>query len=65
MNTALVDRPNFLKKDADGRWYSVPAAEEEAFIQAVEAIMNVDFMSAEWHEANEDFNSRFGAYLKD
>ncbi len=65
MNTALADRPNILKKDADGRWYSIPVAEEESFVQAVESIMNAEFMSSEWHEANDDLNSRFGANLKE
>ena len=64
MTTELATRPNILKKDADGRWYSIPVVEEDAFVQAVEATMNAEFMSSEWHEANDDLNSRFGAYLK-
>jgi len=65
MTTELATRPNILKKDADGRWYSIPVGEEDAFVQAVEAIQNADFMSDEWSEANDDLNSRYGAYLKE
>lgn len=65
MNTALASRPNVLKKDSDGRWYSIPVAEEDAFVQAAEAVELADFMSAEWHDAQDDLNNRFGSYRKD
>lgn len=65
MTTALTDRPNVLKKDADGRWYSIPSNEEDAFVQAVEATMLSEFMTAEWNEANDDLESQYGQYRKD
>lgn len=65
MTTALATRQNVLKMDVDGNWYSVPAKEEFAFTQAVEAVMLAEFMSAEWHQANDDFQAQFGSYAKD
>lgn len=65
MNTALATRPNLLKKDADGRWYSIPVAEEDAFVHAAEAVELADFMSIEWHETQDDLNNRFGSYRRD
>jgi len=65
MNTTLATRPNILRKDADGRWYSIPAGEEDAFVNAAEAVELADFMSHEWHEAQDDLNNRFGAYRRD
>ena len=64
MTTALAQH-NILKKDSDGRWYSIPAAEEDSFIQAVEAIMLADFMSPEWYAADDDLTNRFGSYLRE
>ena len=65
MNTALASRPKLLKKDADGRWYSIPEAEVDAFIAAAEAVENAEFMSNEWFEARNDLDIRYGSYRKD
>jgi hypothetical protein len=65
MNTALATRHNILKKDADGRWYSIPEAEVDAFIAASEAVENAEFMSSDWFEARNDLDNRYGTYRKD
>lgn len=65
MNTALVDRPNLLKKDTDGRWYSIPEVEVDAFVAADEAVENAEFMSTEWFEAKNDLDAQFGSYRRD
>lgn len=64
MTTALAEK-NVLKKDADGRWYSMPPNMEDSFVQATEAVMLAEFMSTEWYEANDDLNDRFGSYMRD
>jgi hypothetical protein len=65
MTTAIADKSsNVLKKDADGHWYSIPAAEVDAFVQAVEAVMLAEFMSDEWYEATDDLNDRYGSYMR-
>ena len=63
MTTDTTER-NILKKDNDGHWYSLPPKEVDAFVQAVEAVLNADFMSDEWYEANDDLNDRFGQYVR-
>jgi hypothetical protein len=65
MNTALATRPNVLKKDNDGHWYSIPENMVDSFIQMVEAIQNAEFMSDEWYEATDELNDQFGSYMKD
>lgn len=65
MNTALANRTNLLKKDSDGRWYSIPEAEVDAFIAAAEAVENAEFMSNEWFEAVSDLDIRYGSYRKE
>lgn len=65
MTTLLATRPNVLKKDADGRWYSLPENEVSAFIQAAEDVELADFMSTCWHEAQDNLNIRFGEYLRE
>lgn len=65
MTTELATRPNYLKTDADGNWYSIPAAQEQSFTMAVEEIQNADFMSNEWHTATNDLKERFGCYLRE
>jgi hypothetical protein len=63
MTTDLAEK-NVLKKDADGHWYSLPPKLEDSFVQAVEAVMLADFMSAEWYDAHDDLNDRFGSYMR-
>lgn len=63
MNTTLAQRPNVLKKDADGQWYSIPAGEVDGFVQAVESVMLAEFMSNDWNVANDDLSDRYGAYM--
>jgi hypothetical protein len=65
MTTELKDRPNLLKTDADGNWYSIPAKEVDSFTLAVEEIQNADFMSSAWHDACNDLKNRFGGYLRE
>ena len=64
MTTQLATRPNILKKDADGQWYSIPPAMADSFVQAVEAVMLAEFMSDEWYEATDDLNDRYGSYMR-
>lgn len=64
MNTQTIERPNVFKKDADGHWYSLPENMVDMFIQAVESIMLAEFMSDEWHDANDYLNDAFGEYMR-
>jgi hypothetical protein len=64
MNTTLATRPNILKKDANGQWYSIPEIEVAGFIQMSEAIELAEFLSHAWYEANNELNERFGYYLR-
>jgi hypothetical protein len=65
MNTTLATRPNILKKDANGQWYSIPEIEVSSFIQMSEAIELAEFLSREWYTANDELNERFGCYMRD
>jgi hypothetical protein len=62
MTTELACRPRHLKKDTDGRWYSVPEVEVDAFIEATEAVENAEFMSAEWFDTKYELDNRYGCY---
>lgn len=63
MTTQLATRPNILKKDADGQWYSLPEVEVDSFIHASEAVELADFMSADWNSAKDELSRRFGEFL--
>ena len=63
MTTAIAEK-NVFKKDADGHWYSLPTNMVDSFVQAVESVMNAEFMSDEWYNANDDLNDRFGSYMR-
>jgi hypothetical protein len=65
MTTQLATRPNILKKDADGQWYSLPEVEVDSFIHASEAVELADFMSSDWHSAKDELSHRFGSYRRD
>lgn len=63
MTTETIEK-NILKRDADGHWYSLPPALSESFGSAVEAILNAEFLSEEWYDANDSLNDQFGKYMK-
>jgi hypothetical protein len=65
MTTAIQERPNVIKKDADGNTYSIPQREVDAFIHASEAVQLAEFMSDEYDQARDELNNRFGEYRKD
>lgn len=66
MTITLQERPaNLLKKDNDGRWYSIPPHMVDTFTQIVEAAQNSDMFSHEWNQATDDLNDLFGDCLKD
>lgn len=65
MTTAIAKKSiNVIKKDSDNHWYSIPAGEVDAFVQAVEAVVLAEFMSDNWYEAHDDLNNRFGCYMR-
>lgn len=63
MTTSTIER-NLLKRDGDGNWYSLPPDLAEVFDQAVEDIQLAEFLSEEWHEANDNLLNQFGKYMK-
>lgn len=65
MNTALAQRPNILRKDLDGHWYSIPQELDEDFAIMKEAIILAEWGSDEWHDAADSFTNLFGKYAKE
>jgi len=61
--TQEITKPvRYVKYDDMGVRYSVPEAEVDAFIYAVEAIQNAEWGSDERDALIDDFNSRFGEF---
>ncbi len=66
MTTALQERPkNILKKDNDGRWYSIAPGMVDTFININEILQNEEMFSPAWNQATDDLNDMFGDCLKE
>lgn len=66
MTTDLQDRPrNILKKDNDGRWYSIAPHMVDTFTNIIERAQNSEMFSPEWNQATDDLNDLFGDCLKE
>lgn len=66
MNTILDTRPkNVLKKDNDGRWYSIAPGMVDTFTDIIERAQNSEMFSPAWNQATDDLNDMFGDCLKE
>jgi len=62
--TAELKERNILRKDCDGHTYSIPESMLNQFTQLVEAVVNSEFMSDDWYDANDELDKEFGSYMK-
>ena len=62
--TLAIAPQNVLVRDPSGHWYSIPSGLEQSFINLKETIINADFGSDEWYDANDELSDEFGEYIK-